>query len=141
MCILNCIKKCLQNKQETDNLNDKNTSNYIKKHYSCLTSWLCILFVVALVVSIILTFNKKPNEISIGIIILLFSDVVLAIMSLVSMVAMFNEVSRLHAREFPKDAIDQMEKLQEKCETLSSELKTERQQDAVIEKWLLHVMN
>lgn len=102
------------------------TSNYIKKHYSILTYGLCILFVITLVVSVILTFDKKPSEISVGIIILLFSDVILAILSFVSMVAMFREVSRLHAHELPQDTIvkikDDLIKIQDKIENKTEKI-------------------
>lgn len=103
-----------------------NTSNYIKKHYSILAYGLCILFVIAVAVSAYVTYDKQTSDITIGIIILLFSDLVLAILTLVSMVAMFSEVSRLHAREFPADVIDQMNKLDYQLEQLSYDFNAEK---------------
>lgn len=98
--------------------------NYIQKYYAFLAYGLCVMFFVVLGISASLTFNSK--ELTYGIIILLFADISLAILSLVSMIAMFREVSRLHAREFPKDVIDQMNELGEKLDQLSDDFNSEK---------------
>ena len=97
-------------------------SNYIKKQYAILTYVLCVLFVIALGFSAYFTFQIKPKDISLGIIILLFADVALGILSIISMVSMFREVSRLHAREFPQDAIDEIELLKQTCDKMEKEI-------------------
>ena len=101
-------------------------SNYITKHYAITTYGLCFLFVVALGISAWISFDTEIKQLNYGILILLFADVTLAVMTIVSMVAMFREVSRLHAREFPKDVIDQMNKLGGKLDQLSKDFKTEK---------------
>lgn len=102
-------------------------SNYITKHYAILTYGLCILFVVALGISTWITIKTEIDKLSYGIVILLFADVTLAVMSIVSMVAMFHEMSRLHARKIPTDVIDRVNEIAKQLEQLSEGFNEEKE--------------
>ena len=52
--------------------------------------------------------------------IVLFTDVFCALLFVISLIAMFREVSRLHAREFPLDTINRVNKLQNELNELKN---------------------
>ena len=78
-------------------------ANYIKKYYCWTTGVLFVLFTIAIIVSAYLTFCKCICCLSFGVIILLFGDVVLALSCIISLIAMYREISRFQARKFATD--------------------------------------
>ena len=91
---------------------------YIDKYYAIPTCILCILCIVG--VAIIGGVTFRTNEWSYGIIVLLMLALALMTMAIISIVAMYREISRLHARKFPDDTLDLMNQLIKKVEELQS---------------------
>lgn len=82
---------------------------YIDKYYAIPACALCILCVVGM--AIIGGVMFRTDEWSYGIIMLLMLALALMTMAIISIVAMYREVSRLHARKFPDDLLEKMKLL------------------------------
>lgn len=89
---------------------------YIDKYYAIPACILCILCIVSLAIIGGVMFGI--DEWSYGIIVLLMLALALMSMAIISIVAMYREVSRLHARKFPDDTLDLMKQLIIKVEDL-----------------------
>lgn len=82
---------------------------YIDKYYAIPACILCILCIVGM--AIIGGVMFRIDEWSYGIIVLLMLALALMTMAIISIVAMYREVSRLHARKFPDDMLEIMKQL------------------------------
>lgn len=82
---------------------------YIDKYYAIPACILCILCIVG--TAIIGGVMFRIDEWSYGIIVLLMLALALMTMAIISIVAMYREVSRLHARKFPDDVLEKMKQL------------------------------
>ena len=82
---------------------------YIDKYYAIPACILCILCIVG--TPIIGGVMFRIDEWSYGIIVLLMLALALMTMAIISIVAMYREVSRLHARKFPDDMLEKMKQL------------------------------
>ena len=116
--------------QENQNRESSSTLEGIKKNYQFYTTVSCGVFVWSMVLSI--AFSFKTNEWSFGVILMLFLNLILAVLSIISLVAMYRELSRLHEKEqtikkICEDFTDETQKrinnLEDKCKTIEEKCK------------------
>lgn len=89
---------------------------YIDKYYTIPACILCFLCIAGM--AIIGGVMLRTDEWSYGIIVLLMLALALMTMAIISIVAMYREVSRLHARKFPDDMLEKMKQLENIVEDL-----------------------
>lgn len=111
--------------------------SYIKKNYCIPAIITCAVCVIGLAMIGYFTFNT--NEWSYGIIVLLFLAFVLGTLAIVSLVAMYREVGRLHDRKFPSDMIDLMTELIKKVEECEKSCIKETVMDGKINDLKAHI--
>lgn len=89
---------------------------YINKYYAIPACVLCFLCIAG--TAIIGGVMFKIDKWSYGIIVLLLLALALMTMAIISIVALYREVSRLHARKFPDDVLEKMKQLNNIVEDL-----------------------
>ena len=117
--------------QENQNRESSSTLEGIKKNYQFYTTVSCGVFVWSMVLSI--AFSFKTNEWSFGVILMLFLNLILAVLSIISLVAMYRELSRLHEKEqtikkicedFTNETQKRINNLEDKCKDFANETQT-----------------
>lgn len=71
-------------------------TDYIKKYYLAPSVVFCVLFLLGLALIGCFTFNSK--DWTIGIVVLLFLALILGLLAVISVIAMYREISRKQAR-------------------------------------------
>lgn len=84
-----------------NNMTNNKEKSYIKNCYVLPACVIGVLFIAGLVSVGCVTFNAK--DISYGIIVLLFMDLMLGAATLISLIAMYREIGRFRAREFTRE--------------------------------------
>lgn len=106
-------------KQKTkgDDSEKQCNASYIGSYYVFATVTTAILFAIVVILSLIFG-DDSLEDYKKGIV--LFTNVFFALLFVVSLIAMFREVSRLQAREFPLDTINRVNKLQNELNELQN---------------------
>ena len=101
-----------------NNHDEKCNANYIGNCYVNVVFITSFVFGIVAVSSIFIIEQCSDNYQKY---IVLFIDVFFAFVCVISLIAMFREVSRLHAREFPSDTIERVNDIGKRLQTLEND--------------------
>ena len=98
--------------------------DYINTYYFWTSIILFVCLCLSFAISIFIIGNTEiSSKLTYGVILFLSWIVVIALLCFVSLIALYREVSRLHARNFSEDMIEKVNKIKETLDDLNTRMK------------------